>query len=153
MPAAQKAVVSGATNVAEKFEDQRRTVSNTVEKYADTVRDWSNDSFDNVRDNLTALLREQPLALGALGIAVGAAIAASMPISNLERDHLGDAAASAGMVANSAVDDLMKQGEKTMTAVTDEMQSQGITSENVKGTVNDIVGKVKTTISSVKNNL
>jgi hypothetical protein len=148
--AAQKALVSGTTNAAKSFDDHRETVSKNVEKYADTVSDWSSDSFDNVRDNLTALLREQPLALGALGIAVGAAIAASMPISNLERDHLGDASASAGIVANNAVDDLMSRGEKTITAVTDAMQSQGLTSENVKGSVNDIIGKVKSTISSVK---
>ena len=148
--ASQQAIVSGATQAVKTVNEGRISLSDTVDQHADTVRDWSSDAFDNVRDNLATLLREQPIALGALGIVVGAAIAASLPISDIERDHLSDAATSAGSVVSHAVDDLMSRGEKAINAVTDEMQTQGLTADKAKGAVRDIVTKAKTTISSVK---
>ena len=149
--AGQNAIASGATSVAKAVDEGRASLSQTLDQHVDGFRDWSSDSFDNVRDNLATLLREQPIALGALGIVVGATIAASLPISNNERDHLGEAAKTAGSVVGHAVGDLMKRGENAINAITDEMQTQGLTTENVRGTVEDVVTKAKNTISSLKN--
>ena len=46
--------------------------------------------FDSARSNLTELFRTQPLALGAIGLAIGAGIAAALPSSEVEAAYLGE---------------------------------------------------------------
>src|SRR4029077_7359192 len=46
--------------------------------------------LDNVRGNLTDLFKAQPLALGAIGLAIGAGIAASSPNTDVEKSYLGE---------------------------------------------------------------
>ena len=48
------------------------------------------DIIDTVRSNLSDLFRAQPLALGAIGIAIGAGIAAALPATEIEADYLGE---------------------------------------------------------------
>lgn len=46
--------------------------------------------FDTARDSLTELFRARPLALGALGLAIGAGIAAALPKTDIEDAYLGE---------------------------------------------------------------
>ncbi len=46
--------------------------------YAKLLQDSAN-VLDNVRGNLSDLFKAQPLALGAIGLAIGAGIAAALP--------------------------------------------------------------------------
>jgi hypothetical protein len=47
--------------------------------------------FDTAREGLTELFRTQPLVLGAIGIAIGAGIAAALPKTDIEDNYLGKA--------------------------------------------------------------
>ena len=46
--------------------------------------------FDTARDGLSELFRAQPLALGAIGLAIGAGIAAALPKTDVEDAYLGE---------------------------------------------------------------
>jgi hypothetical protein len=47
--------------------------------------------YQSVRSNLSELFETQPLALGAIGLAVGAGIAAALPVSEMESSYFGEA--------------------------------------------------------------
>ncbi|MGV3591865.1 MAG: DUF3618 domain-containing protein [Gammaproteobacteria bacterium] len=55
------------------------------------ARDGLHHSADNLRDNFTRIAHEQPLALGAIGIALGAIIGAALPRTEHENRVLGRA--------------------------------------------------------------
>ena len=61
--------------------------------YAKLLPDLA-DVLDNVRGNLTDLFKAQPLALGAIGLAIGAGIAAALPHTDIENSYLGETSES-----------------------------------------------------------
>lgn len=59
-------------------------------EYAFSIPEHGAEMFDTVRSNLNDLFRAQPLALGAIGLAIGAGIAAALPSSEAEDAYLGE---------------------------------------------------------------
>ena len=59
---------------------------NTLPRSPDPVRRFSIPFARNLSD----LFKAQPLALGAIGIAIGAGIAAALPGTEIEADYLGE---------------------------------------------------------------
>jgi hypothetical protein len=114
----------------------------------DAATDAATSAYGQLRDNMTTLLRDQPIMLGMLGIAAGAAIAAAFPATSIERDVLGEAAASATTMATEAVDTVMARGGQVVDAVTDEMKKQGLTTDAAKAAGQDVVDRVKRTASA-----
>lgn len=112
------------------------------------------DIFDDARANLGELFREQPLALGAIGLAIGAAVAASLPSSELETAFLGEGSdyvkQKAGEIAGQQADRAVELGKKVVDAVADEARQQGLTVDGLKGTANDLSGKVSRVADAAK---
>jgi hypothetical protein len=104
------------------------------------------DAFDNIRDNLSETFRRQPLALGVLGLAVGAAVAASMPVSAAENEYLGDTSdlvkAKAGEIFEEKSQQAVDLGTKVVDAVADEAQKQGLTPSRLKSAATELKDKV-----------
>ena len=67
-----------------------REYADTASEYATSIPGSSAEIFDTVRSNLSDLFKAQPLALGAIGIAIGAGIAAALPATEIEADYLGE---------------------------------------------------------------
>jgi hypothetical protein len=102
--------------------------------------------FDSARSNLTELFRTQPLALGAIGLAIGAGIAAALPSSEVEAAYLGE---TSDTVKAKAADFAAEQtaratavAEDVRGAVTEKARKQGLTVEDAKSAVGDISAKV-----------
>jgi hypothetical protein len=106
--------------------------------------------FATARSNMSELFENQPLALGALGIALGAGLAASLPITSTETNLLGEASASlqgatrgiAGQqieLANSALSGVA-------TTVAQEARVQGLTKEGLEDKANAVAGAVKSVL-------
>ncbi|NYS62224.1 hypothetical protein [Vreelandella salicampi] len=49
-----------------------------------------NESAQNARESLSQFYRDQPLIAGSLGIAIGAALGALVPPTEIEDDMLGE---------------------------------------------------------------
>jgi len=102
--------------------------------------------LDTARSNLTELFRAQPLALGAIGLAIGAGIAAALPSSEVESAHLGETSdtvkAKATAFASEQTDRATKVAKDVMGAVTEEARKQGLTVEDAKSAVGEISAKV-----------
>ena len=99
---------------------------------------------------LSDLIQRQPLLLGAIGVAIGAGVAASLPISEIETDLLGDASAGIQDKARSLAVEESRQAsslaKNVTTAVEHEVRNQGLASENVKGVMSETREKLKNVI-------
>ncbi|MGZ8273290.1 MAG: DUF3618 domain-containing protein [Burkholderiaceae bacterium] len=73
--------------------EARSRVSETVEGARSAMHDAtdrSRQSYDRARAGVSHVIDEQPLVLGALGLAVGAALGAMLPRTESEDEWLGD---------------------------------------------------------------
>ena len=60
------------------------------------------DSAQNARESLAQFYRDQPLLAGSVGIAIGAALGALVPPTEMEDDMLGEASDRSVESAKSA---------------------------------------------------
>jgi hypothetical protein len=126
-----------------------RTSSEVADKaygYAQNIPDAGGALFSTARENLSDLFRAQPLALGAVGLAIGAGIAAALPATDLEAEYFGEASAS---FKEQAVDFASEQvsraatiAEEVVSAVSDEARNQGLSVDAAKSAVAGIPGKL-----------
>lgn len=140
------AMTNGAADTLDSAAHYGREYADTASGYFASIPQTGMDALGTIRSNLSEVFRAQPLALGAIGIAIGVGIAAALPATELESDYLGEAsdaakarasefaAEQAGRVTTAAGD--------VLEAVTDEAQRQGLTLESAKSAAGDISAKV-----------
>ena len=126
--------------------------------YADTASEYvSSEMFDTVRSNLTELFRARPLALGAIGLAIGAGIAAALPPSEAEAAYLGETSdAVKAKAAEFAAEQTARAttiAEGVMGAVTEEARKEGLTVEGAKSAVGDISAKLGRVVDAAGNGI
>jgi hypothetical protein len=121
-------------------------VADTAYGYAQNIPDASGALFNTARENLSELFRTQPLALGAVGLAIGAGIAAALPATDLEAEYFGEASDNfreqAADFASEQVSRAATVAEDVVTAVSDEARNQGLTVDAAKSAIADIPGKL-----------
>jgi hypothetical protein len=102
-------IQSTATSARSQLMSSKDAATDTVNKTKDALKDTINRTTDTVKDTVSkttslaqvqanraregfnTLLEEQPLILGALGIALGAAIGAALPSTEQEDRLMGEA--------------------------------------------------------------
>jgi hypothetical protein len=126
--------------------DAGSDAARSATEYAKTIPQSGSALFDTARTNLNDLFKAQPLALGAIGLAIGAGIAAALPVSEFEQDYLGEASST---VRNKAAEFVSEQGarvagvaEDVVGAASEEARRQGLTMDDAKAAVNDLSAKV-----------
>jgi len=150
----QDRVIDTATAVSQKASDYATALSDTagaiseqatgyVASMSDQASDWGRSVADetarmgtrvrsSAQDGLSRMVKEQPLAVAAIGIAAGTAIAALLPPTRAERDAvrpLGDA-------AKEAVTTGLSQIKNAASATGDQLQDaahrRGLSAEGIK---------------------
>ena len=120
--------------------------ADAASNYARSIPGAGAEMFDAARSNLTELIRTQPLALGAIGLAIGAGIAAALPSSEVEAAYLGETSDTVkAQVADFAAEQTARAtavAEDVMGAATEEARRQGLTVEGAKSAVGDVSAKV-----------
>jgi hypothetical protein len=121
-------------------------VADAAYGYAQNIPDAGGALFGTVRGNLSELFRAQPLALGAVGLAIGAGIAAALPATDLEAKYFGEASddfkEQAVDFASEQVSRAATIAEEVATAVSEEARKQGLTVDAAKSAIADIPGKL-----------
>jgi hypothetical protein len=121
-------------------------VADTAYNYAQNIPDAGGALFGTARDNLSELFRTQPLALGAVGLAIGAGIAAALPATDLEAEYFGEASDNfkeqAADFASEQASRAATVAEDVITAASDEARNQGLTVDAAKSAIADIPGKL-----------
>ena len=143
--AAQDRVSSAADAVRETSSEGIETATRMASQYVKSLPD-SADVFGNVRDNLTDLFKAQPLALGAIGLAIGAGIAAALPPTDIENSYLGETSETLKSKAAEIAGDQIEKASTLATAVVetvaDEARNEGLTLDGAKAAMDDLSGKV-----------
>lgn len=134
---------------ARKAQRARQGMSATAGQMRSRARRYRAETGQQIRRagaGVSELFREQPLVVGALGLAAGALIAASLPTTRREdefmgdtRDHLLDRARSA---ASEGVEAAKRAGSAAAAAARDEAERQGLTPEQGESAVRDAAEKL-----------
>lgn len=143
---AKDVVKDGVVDALDSATRYGREYADTASEYVTSIPGSSAEIFDAVRSNLTDLFKAQPLALGAIGIAIGAGIAAAFPATEIEADYLGETSdtvrKNAAQFAAEQTDRATTVAEAVVNAVKEEAATQGLTLEGAKAAVGDISAKV-----------
>jgi hypothetical protein len=121
-------------------------VAGAAYDYAQNIPDTGGALFNTARGNLSELFRTQPLALGAVGLAIGAGIAAALPATDLEAEYFGEASDNfreqAADFASEQVSRAATVAGDVVTTVSDEARNQGLTVDAAKSAIADIPEKL-----------
>jgi len=124
-----------------------REQAGAISEYAGNLPESGMDLVDNARANLAELFRTQPLALGAVGLAIGAGIAAALPATELETEYLGETSDALKEKAQQLVAEHASRAasaaERAINAASEEARNQGLTMEGVKSAASAMSGKVE----------
>jgi ElaB/YqjD/DUF883 family membrane-anchored ribosome-binding protein len=136
-----------ASGYAAALSDKAGAISERASDYASSLSNQTTDWGRNVADEATRmsaraksslqsqadrLVREQPFAIAALGAAAGAAIAALLPPSDVERETLAPIRDAASDAVNMAADRVKGAVAATAEQLRDAAQQKGLTPDGVK---------------------
>ena len=140
------AMREGAADTLDSAAHYGRQYANSASEYISSIPGTGSEVFDTVSSNLSRMFKAQPLALGAIGIAIGVGIAAALPATRLEADYLGEASdatkAKASDFASEQAGRVSTVAGNVLEAVTEEAQRQGLTRENAKSAAAEISAKI-----------
>jgi hypothetical protein len=133
-------IADASASVAQHGRDVARTVSTQTSQIAGQAQSMLSNGFGQ-------LLREQPLALVAAGLAAGAAVAALLPATELEERALGGARDAISDMAATAAENLVEAAKDTGQKVT--QQATDRAAEQFKEVAKDAVAEIAQTVSGV----
>jgi hypothetical protein len=150
-------VVNTVTSTTKKVQDSAsaafegatrfgREQTETLAQYARSIPESGGQMVSTLRSNLSDLFNAQPLALGAIGLAIGAGIAAAMPTTQTEAEYLGEASdavkAKAKQFATAQSGRATTIAEEALDAASDEARRQGLSVEGAKSAASEVTQKV-----------
>jgi hypothetical protein len=138
-----------ADSAREYASDMGRTVSEKTSAYASAIGDYADDArrtvadqsgrlVDQAQGTFRHMLQEQPLALAVLGLAAGAAVAAALPATAIERQTLGPAGERLSEVAASTGEQLREAASKAGEKLMDVADERGLNSDGLKEAASDV---------------
>lgn len=133
--------------VVEGVSETGKRLARTAADYAEDLPEQAGNMLDDVSSRMTELFRAQPLAIGAVGLAIGAAIAASLPRTATEEEYFGESSEfikqKAAELAGEQAERAREVGQKVADAVADEVRRQGLTPDGLKSAASDLSGKAQ----------
>lgn len=129
---AARAKVSSATEAAkDKLSSARSTAGESLEDARDrisglaqTAQMRAGEYTRMARDKFDDTLETEPLVIGALGLAVGAAIGAALPATQVERRYIGPARSKAAERAKASLGEVKDVAQRAYDQVKDELHRQ-----------------------------
>jgi hypothetical protein len=137
----------------------RERGTSTIDNVADYGRALAQPAavLDSARDGLTELFRAQPLALGAIGLAIGAGIAAALPKTDVENAYLGEASQTiktqAAEITGQQVEKATALASDVVEAAAAEARKQGLTPDGAKAAAEDVKARVERVVDAAKNSV
>lgn len=144
-----------------------RAASNSVDavsgRGADAIRQAADfaksasrggDFFERAQANLADMFEAQPLALGAIGLAIGVGIAAALPSTDVEKAYLGDASQTlksrTAEITRGQIDSATTLVNEVIDATSQEARKQGLTSEALKAAAGDVADKLGRVVDAAR---
>jgi ElaB/YqjD/DUF883 family membrane-anchored ribosome-binding protein len=137
-----------AGGMRERLHDYRDEASEAAGRIGEKLSDLSDRVAKSSRSmarragNLSDMVAEQPLVVAALGLAVGAAMAAALPSSEAENQLMGDASdtlkTSAGEMASDQVQNVKEAVETVVSDVKSEASAQALDLDNARSATDQL---------------
>jgi hypothetical protein len=131
-------------------------VNEGVRSAGGAVGETTASAFESVRAGASAahmramlgdLLQQQPLLLGAVGLAIGAGVGASLPKSEIEAEYLGGASAEfqakARALASEQTERASNVAAGVKTAIAEEARVQGLTPDKLKSKAGEVGKRIE----------
>ncbi len=142
----------------------RRNAADTISNYSETARDTMKNasrklprSRGQAASQLSGLLEDQPLILAALGVAVGAALGAALPITETEDQWMGSASSSlrhaAHEAAESELTELKNVASRTADNIKQSVNQHGLSADSLGDLGREVGDHVKTAVHDVGGSL
>lgn len=141
------------TRIAETATGMASTVADAAQRSASAMRDNASslmqaeparnalEAMETMRRSMTGMFAAQPLMIAATGLAVGAAIAASLPATDMETRTLGGVAGDLKQQASDFVSRGAEEEKSAMSGIASSAQEaagrQGLTGDTVAGKFHD----------------
>jgi hypothetical protein len=142
-------VADAARSVGEYASDVSDKVTETASGYASSVVDYAGEASERTRvmaqqagstlqSSAQKILREQPLVVAAAGLAVGAAVAAAFPPTDIERRNLGPTGERLKDAALKAGEQIKGAGMQAKEKLADVAEEHGLTAQGLKGMAQEV---------------
>jgi hypothetical protein len=122
--------------------------ADSATEFARSVPLSASEILSDARSNLAVMFRQQPLLLGAVGLAIGAGVAASFPATELESEYLGETSdqvkEQAEEFAAAQAERAKQAAERALQAANEEARRQGLHPDALQSSANDVGEKIKT---------
>jgi hypothetical protein len=102
--------------------------------------------FASAQANLADLMRRQPLMLGAVGLAVGAGIAASLRTTDAEANLLGEASKNVQERARELAAGAAQRANDVSAAISQEARAQELTPDSIRQAAGEANRKIDSVI-------
>jgi len=154
--------ISRAADSAREYAaDVGKTVGEKASNYAEAVSDYAGEAGRTVldqserlakqtqttiQDTINRVLKEQPLAIAVMGLAAGAAVAAVLPSTDVERRTLGPAGEKLSEAAATVGENLSEAASKAGERLVDAAEERGINSKGLREVATDVAGVFGSTL-------
>jgi hypothetical protein len=152
---AGETISRAADSAGEYVSNVKQRVTKAASSYADTVSRYTQDTGrslyeqsrqaqSTLQESVSRIVREQPFAVAAVGLAAGAAIAAIFPSTRIENRTFGGTREALAEAAGRAGENLMEAATEAGQRFASGVAQRGLSSEGVK----DLAGEVAETFSN-----
>ncbi|MFT3938812.1 hypothetical protein [Rhodopseudomonas sp.] len=148
---------SVASETARRARERGAEAFDRAAEFGRAIPETGADLFDSAKSTLGDLFNEQPLLLGAIGVAIGAGIAASLPATETERELFGDTSdevmAQARDYARQQAARASDMARDVAGAAAEEARRQGLTPEAAMAAVREVGEKAKRVAEAAEDNV
>lgn len=146
-----RSYATSASDAARETVESAKSYASSASQYASEARRAVGEQSERVarqtRSMAQGILQNQPLAIAAAGLAVGAALAAAFPATQLERETLGPMGDQMSKAAERVGDQLkqatMKAGEKLKSTA----EERGLDSDGLKEMASEVADTFRTSMT------
>jgi hypothetical protein len=139
---AARSVGDYASDVSEKVRDNVSSYAASVAEYADHASESSTriarQARSTVGNSIQAVLRDQPLTVAVAGAALGAAVAAAFPPTEIEKRNLGPAGKRLKEAAGKAGEQIKEAGVQAKDKLVSAAEDRGLTADGLKEMVQEV---------------
>lgn len=135
-------------------EGMRSGINAAASTWQDFDTDRGMETIADIRSSLGEIFERQPLALGAIGLAIGAGIAAALPLTEAETELMGETSdqikEKAQEFAAEQADRATEVAERVIDAAAEEARNQGLSQEGIKSAAGDVSAKLERVFDAAK---
>jgi hypothetical protein len=158
-----ESLAHAARSAGEYASDVSERITQTASSYASSVADYADEASERskriarqagstLQSTAQHILQEQPLAVALAGIAVGAAVAAAFPATEVEKRALGSTGQRVMDAAGRAGEHLKEAGAQAGERLMSAAEERGLTSEGLKEVAQEVGDALSSALSGEQTN-